>query len=191
MSLVFSKSNFQKLDNSFNIYLNSSYFQLAKLSIVSRITAHSFSIVLLKNLRRSPINSNQQLINFKIRYTKQRETRSKKHRSVFVMARTKQRSALKSTGDNLDQRQELFNSSGSPFLSSTSSSSSDSGSSSTSLDESADAHKTFTGFWFTYCILTASFSNAYLLTNFFVKSQCSLLDFSDLIIFCRHREIYW
>jgi hypothetical protein len=76
------------------------------------------------------------------------------------MARTKQRSALKPTGDNLDQRQELFNSSGSPFLSSTSSSSSDSGSSSTSLDESeeqqtTDALNTFTGFWFTYAFSIA------------------------------------
>ena len=65
------------------------------------------------------------------------------------MARTKQRTALKSTGDKLDHCQELFNSSGSSYLSSNSSS--DSGSSFTSSDESEEqkiTDNTFTGFLF-------------------------------------------
>ena len=80
------------------------------------------------------------------------------------MARTKQRTALKSTGDKLDQCQELLNSSESSYLSSTSSSSSDSGSSFTSSDESEEqkiTDNTFTGFLF------ASVFFAYLLMILF------------------------
>ena len=78
------------------------------------------------------------------------------------MARTKQRTALKSTGDKLDQCQEISNSSGSSYLSSNSSS--DSGSSFTSSDESEEqkiTDNTFTGFLF------ASVFFAYLLMILF------------------------
>ena len=52
--------------------------------------------------------------------------------------------------------------------------SSDSGSSSSPSNESeeqqiTDAHETFTGFWFTSVLHTASLSNAYLHLNFFVE----------------------
>ena len=82
------------------------------------------------------------------------------------MARTK--NARKSTGAKLDQRQELFNSSG-PSSSSTSS---DSGSSSTFSDEKEEQQitdNTFTGFLFAsgFAFHTASFSNAYLHMIFF------------------------
>ena len=107
------------------------------------------------------------MIKFKFRsqiLDTKRESSSNKHRSVFIMARTKQRTALKSTGDKLDQCQEVFNSSESSYLSSTSSSSSDSGSSFTSSDESEEqkiTDNTFTGFLF------ASVFFAYLLMILF------------------------